>query len=202
MFAGIVAGLGVVLESNHDSGAARLSIRLPEGTEEAISQGCSIAVDGVCLTVSAFSTDIVEFDLMTETLSKTTLLDLEEGDLVNIERALRLGEEIGGHEVSGHVDAVASIVSIDNPQNNHVITIAPPLDLMAYVIEKGFIALDGCSLTITDVEDERFSVWLIPETLRRSTFGFKQEGDAVNLEIEAKTKAIVDTARRMLRQEQ
>ena len=123
---------------------------------------------------------------------------LVEGDLVNVERALRYGEELGGHEVSGHIDAVARIARIEQPEGNHVITFAPPLNLMRYVFEKGFIALDGCSLTIADVSDLEFSVWLIPETLRRTTFGYKREGNLVNIEVEAKTKAIVDTAERMM----
>ena len=198
MFAGIVAGLGVVLEARHADGASRLRIRLPEGSAGELTQGCSISVDGVCLTVSGFSADIVEFDLMGETLSTTTLRDLEQGDMVNVERALRYGDEVGGHEMSGHVDGVARITHLEKSEDDHVITITPPRELMRYVMQKGFIAVDGCSLTIVDAGDTEFSVWLIPETLRRTRFAYKTEGDAVNIEVETKTKAIVDTTYRMM----
>ena len=151
----------------------------------------------MCLTVVEFSEYTASFDIINETLNRTTLSSLEIGDLINIERSLKYGEEIGGHHVSGHIDQIAEIININNPENNHIIRMKIPSKYMPYIIEKGYIALDGCSLTIANVFNDGFNVCLIPETLRRTTFGFKKEGDFVNFEIETATKAIVDSYGRM-----
>jgi len=193
MFSGIVAGLGIVEHIEDKNQLRHIRIRLPEGTKENISQGASISLDGVCLTVVEFSEHTASFDIIFETLSRTTLSKVEIGDMINIERAMKYGDEIGGHNVSGHIDHMAEIINIDTPENNHIVKLKIPEDYMPYIIEKGYIALDGCSLTIAEVFDEGFKVCLIPETLRRTTFGFKKEGDFVNFEIEANTKAIVDS---------
>ena len=197
MFSGIVAGLGIVENIENQNQFKKIRIRLPEGTNENLSQGASISLDGVCLTVVEFSKYTASFDIINETLNRTTLSSLEIGDLINIERSLKYGEEIGGHQVSGHIDQIAKITNINNPENNHIVRMKISSKYMPYIIEKGYIALDGCSLTIANVFDDGFNVCLIPETLRRSTFGFKKEGDFVNFEIEAATKAIVDSYDRM-----
>ena len=193
MFSGIVAGLGIVEHIEDKNKLRHIRIRLPEGTNENISQGASISLDGVCLTVVEFSEHTASFDIIYETLSRTTLSKVQIGDMINIERAMKYGDEIGGHNVSGHIDNMAEIINIDTPENNHIVKLKIPDNYMPYIIEKGYIALDGCSLTIAEVFDEGFNVCLIPETLRRTTFGFKKEGDLVNFEIEANTKAIVDS---------
>ncbi len=193
MFSGIVAGLGIVEHIEEYNQLRKIRIRLPEGTNENLSQGASISLDGVCLTVVEFSEHTATFDVIDETLNRTTLSYLEIGDLINVERSLKYGDEIGGHQVSGHIDQIAEIAKVDVPENNHIVRMKIPNKYMPYVIEKGYIALDGCSLTISDVFDDGFNVCLIPETLRRTTFGFKKEGDFVNFEIEANTKAIVDS---------
>jgi len=197
MFSGIVAGLGIVEHIEDQNKFRKIRVRLPKGTNENLSQGASISLDGVCLTVVEFSEHTASFDVINETLNRTTLSSLEIGDLINIERSLKYGEEIGGHQVSGHIDQIAKITNINNPENNHIVRMKISSKYMPYIIEKGYIALDGCSLTIANVFDDGFNVCLIPETLRRTTFGFKKEGDFVNFEIEAATKAIVDSYDRM-----
>lgn len=197
MFSGIVAGLGIIENIEKQNKFRKIRVRLPKGTNEHLSQGASISLDGVCLTVVEFSEHTASFDIIDETLNRTTLSKLEVGDMINIERSLKFGEEIGGHQVSGHIDQIAEITDINNPENNHIVRMKIPSKYMPYIIEKGYIALDGCSLTIANVFDDGFNVCLIPETLRRTTFGFKKEGDFVNFEIEAATKAIVDSYDRM-----
>jgi riboflavin synthase len=126
---------------------------------------------------------------------------VQEGSKVNFERSARVGDEIGGHNVSGHVHCTASIVEVRETENNKRLTIELPDDKwMKYVLPKGFISVDGCSLTVGEVEGRQFSVYLIPETLRVTVFGFKGVGDKVNIEIEAQTQAIVDTVERVVAQ--
>lgn len=128
-------------------------------------------------------------------------LDVQEGSQVNFERSARVGDEIGGHNVSGHVHCTAGIVEVQETENNKRLTFEIPDDKwMKYVLPKGFISVDGCSLTVGEVEGRRFSVYLIPETLRVTVFGFKGVGDKVNIEIEAQTQAIVDTVERVVAQ--
>lgn len=162
---------------------------------EGLGHGASVALDGVCMTVVRTRENRVIFEAMKETLDRTTLGDLKEGEHVNIERSARVGDEIGGHEVSGHVHGKARIVEVRKPSNNHVVVFSPPEDFLKYIFSKGFIAIDGISLTVVDVDaqDGTFSVHLIPETLRGTTLRGKKAGDSVNIEIEQKTKALVDS---------
>jgi riboflavin synthase len=138
-----------------------------------------------------------DFDVMQQSLALTTLGRLAAGSEVNVERAARDGAEIGGHPLSGHVDGLGRITGIRRPQNNCVLRIELPQQLRRYVFAKGYIAVNGCSLTAAEVNRAEgwFEVWLIPETLRLTTFGAKREGDAVNIEIERRTQVFVDTVR-------
>lgn len=168
---------------------------------EGIKQGASVSVSGVCLTVAAIDGSKLAFDMMEETLEKTTLGSLKVGDLANIERSITVDAEIGGHRVSGHVTGVAEIINLDTPPNNHILTFKCDPTWMDYILPKGFIALDGCSLTVVDVMKEGgFTIHLIPETLRITTFGEKKVGDWVNLEIDSTTQAIVETVKKYLTQ--
>jgi riboflavin synthase len=143
---------------------------------------------------------IVEFDAMQETLCRTTLGVLQVGDGVNAERSARDGAEIGGHPISGHVDDLAEVVSVETPENNHVITFRVQPQWTKYIFPKGYLALNGTSLTVAavDRDSSTFTVWFIPETLRLTTFGRKVVGDKVNFEIERNTQVIVDTVRGFL----
>lgn len=200
MFTGIVRGKGAVKVVERLKGLSRLSIELPSGAEAELEAGASIAVDGVCLTVTSFAGRTAQFDAMQETLSLTTLGSLAPGDSVNIERAAKEGAEVGGHPISGHVDCTAVIARIDKPDNNWVITFEVPAQWMRYIFSKGYVALNGTSLTITGVNKaaRTFEVWFIPETLRLTTFGDKKVGDRVNLEVERGTLVAVDTIRDFL----
>jgi riboflavin synthase len=140
------------------------------------------------------------FDVMQETLTRTTLGELEAGAAVNVERAARDGAEIGGHPLSGHIDVVAKVIDVQRPENNRVLTFEVPAPWIRYVFAKGFIGLNGASLTVASVDRQRstFTVWLIPETLRMTTFGSKEPDARINLEIERGTQVIVDTVRDFL----
>ncbi len=176
-----------------------LRLRLDLGALAAgIQIGASVSVAGACLTVVAIADSVVEVDVIGETLEKTNIGSLVVGDKINLERSARVGEEVGGHNVSGHISDTATIRSIDTPPNNWILTLSIDPVWIQYILPKGFVALDGCSLTIVDVGTDTFTVHLIPETLQRTTFGEKKVGDRVNMEIDPMTRAIVDTARTIL----
>lgn len=200
MFTGIVKGLGRIEGLQRRPGLVSFDILLPEGAEQGLEIGASVAVDGVCLTVTSFDARRATFDVMQETLARTTLGDLEQGDPVNIERAAREGAEIGGHPLSGHIDCVARIIDVQTPENNRVLTFEVPTPWIRYVFAKGYIGLNGCSLTVAAVDrkSSTFTVWLIPETLRLTTFGAKARGAGINMEIERSTQVTVDTIRDFL----
>ncbi len=195
MFTGIVKGLGTVVSGHARPGLATFVVEMPEGYADGMRIGASVAIDGICLTATDIDRDKVSFDAMQETLEKTTVGSLVEGSRVNVERSYRIGDEVGGHIVSGHVTGTADLISIETAENNHIVTFRVDPSWMKYLLPKGFVALDGCSLTIVDVNrnDSTFTVWLIPETLRTTAFGFKKPGDRANLEIDSKTQTIVDT---------
>lgn len=205
MYTGIVAGKYPITDCVRKTGLTTLTVALEPALLEDLSLGASVGVDGVCLTVTRIDDGLrVSFDVMQETLSRTTLGALRIGDFVNIERSAKGQAEIGGHIVSGHIDGTAEITAIDTPPNNHVITLQIPKEYIKYVFNKGFIALNGCSLTVSDFDAQsgQFKVWLIPETLQRTTFAGKQVGDAVNMEVDRQTQVIVDTVMRFLQEQQ
>lgn len=195
MFHGIVTGRFPVAHIERREGLSRLTVTLTAPLIEGLTRGASIAVDGVCLTVSNLEGTDVSFDIMAESLNCTTLKFLNEGDQVNIERSARLSDEIGGHIVSGHVDGMARITAIETPENNYIMTLSAPDDLIKYIFRKGFISLNGASLTIAEVDRRNnwFRIWLIPETLRLTTFSLKKVNDFLNLEVERNTQVMVDT---------
>lgn len=201
MFTGIVQGIATVARIVERPGLRSFRLHFPPGFDEGLAIGASVAVDGTCLTVTARpGAGEAEFDVMQQSLMLTTLAGLQEGGRVNVERAARDGAEIGGHPLSGHVDFMARIAEIRRPENNHVLRIAVPAPWMRYVFAKGYIAVNGASLTVAEAARERdgsgwFEVWLIPETLRQTTFGEKAVGDALNVEIERSTQVFVDTVR-------
>ena len=197
MFSGIVQAKCPITELAHQEGLLRLVIDLGSLADQ-LKQGASVSVSGVCLTVADIAGSHITFQVMGETLNKTTLGSLKIWDEVNIERSVKIGDEVGGHVVSGHVTGTAKITKVETPFNNHILTLECPTAWMEFIFAKGFIALDGCSLTIVDVGTNWFTVHLIPETLRLTTFSFKKAGDLVNLEFDPMTQAVVETARRYL----
>jgi riboflavin synthase len=200
MFTGIVQGVARVTQLTDHSGLRTLRLGFPSGFDGGLQVGASVAVDGTCLTVSALHDGAADFDVMQQTLSLTTLGALKQGSAVNTERAAKEGAEVGGHVLSGHIDFKATIAQVRTPENNRVLRITVPAPWMRYVFAKGYIAVDGASLTVAEAQREAgdagwFEVWLIPETLRMTTFANKREGDALNIEIERQTQVIVDTVR-------
>jgi riboflavin synthase len=179
MFTGIVQHCGRVLALDHNPTGARLALDAVPGWS--LSEGESIAVNGCCLTALPGAANPV-FDLSQETLAKTSLGALRAGDRVNLERALRLGDALGGHLMAGHVDGLAELVAIRPEGEGAVWTLRAPADLAALIASKGSVALDGVSLTPIDVRGDEFSVALIPHTLQATQFSLRKPGDRLNLE--------------------
>ena len=167
---------------------------------DGLATGASVAVDGVCLTVTSIQDQLVSFDAVPETMNLTTIGALQPDSLVNIERSAKQGVEVGGHVLSGHVFDVAEIVTIERTANNREMTFQGSESWMKYVFLKGFLALNGASLTVSrvDKESHQFCVSLIPETLQRTNFGLLALGDRVNVEIDHQTQVIVDTVANLL----
>ncbi|SFR49583.1 riboflavin synthase alpha chain [Marinobacter daqiaonensis] len=197
MFTGIVQGIAAIESLESRPGLTTFIIRFPEHTVGDITIGASVAINGTCMTVTARDGDRLWFDAMQETLRLTTLGQLREGSRVNFERAARIGDEIGGHLLSGHVHTTAPVISRDEPENNVTLTFEVPVEWQKYLFPKGYIAVNGASLTIGEVMDNRFNVHLIPETLRATTFADLRVGEKVNIEVDSQTQTIVDTLARM-----
>ena len=201
MFTGIVQGVAHIEQLTDRSGLRSMRLAFPPGFGAGLAIGASVAVDGVCLTVTALHGNAAaDFDVMQQSLALTTLGGLTIGSRVNVERAAKDGAEIGGHPLSGHVDFTARVDDIRRPENNCVLRLAVPAPWMRYVFAKGYVAINGASLTVAEAQRDPggsgwFEVWLIPETLRMTTFGDKRVGDLLNVEIERSTQVMVDTVR-------
>lgn len=202
MYTGIVKMALPVVAVDDRPGLKSMHFHFPAALREGLEIGASVAVDGVCLTVSALSGNDVCFDVMLQTLAVTTLGIATAGMRFNIERSARMGDEIGGHPISGHIDCTTRVVAVTEPENNRFVDFALPAAYAKYIFPQGFIAVNGCSLTVAEVDFTRgtFRVCFIPETLRVTTHGEKQVGDTVNIEIDRQTQAIVDTVERYLTQ--
>lgn len=200
MFTGIVQGIAPIYSITEKANFRTQVVKLPIEMRKGLEIGASVANNGVCLTVTEIHDDLVSFDLMQETLRITNLGTLKAVDFVNIERAMQMGTEIGGHILSGHVYCTATISDIIASENNRQIWFElPNHDVMKYILTKGFVAVDGISLTIGEVKGNRFCVNLIPETLQRTLMGQRKVGDVVNIEIDPQTQAIVDTVENYLK---
>lgn len=197
MFSGIVQNKTPIRVERSLEQLKSFSIELTEKQADGLTIGASIALNGVCLTVTKIEAGRAHFDVMMETLRVTNLADVVDGSVVNVERAARFGDDIGGHTMSGHVSNTVEICQIEQPENNWIIWFSITSEQRKYLFEKGFVGLNGCSLTIGEVLDDRFNVYLIPETLSVTTFGDLSVGAKVNLEFDAHTQAIVDTLERM-----
>jgi riboflavin synthase len=189
MFTGIIEELGEVVGLDPLPDAARLRLHAP-GVMSDLHVGDSIAVDGVCLTVADLADSDFLVDVMGETLRRSTLGAVSPGSRVNLERAARVDGRLGGHVVQGHVDGAGAVVARTSSTHWDDVQISLPPSLARYVVEKGSIAVDGISLTVTAVADTSFSVGLIPTTLERTTLGRKQVGDPVNLEVDVLAKYV------------
>jgi len=203
MFSGIVQTKMILTEFHKQTDFASLVYEFPALFAEGLQLGASVAQNGVCLTVRTLKQQAdgryrVSFDAIAQTLKLTNLSDLKVGDYVNLERAARFGDEIGGHVVSGHVFGCINVLAVEQDALNMRIIFDRPAELKPYLLNKGFVALNGCSLTIAEVTAETFTVCLIPETRDVTTFGETQVGDKVNLEIDPSTQATVDTIKELM----
>lgn len=203
MFTGIVQGTAPIISITERANFRTHVMKFTPELLVGLETGASVAHNGCCLTVTKIEGENVSFDLIKETLRLTNLGELKEGDVVNIERAAKYGDEIGGHVVSGHIVTTAEISKIFTSEDNHQVWLSVyDKTLMKYILHKGFVAIDGISLTVGDVINNRFCVHLIPETLARTTLGSKRLGHKVNIEIDPQTQAIVDTVERVLHQKE
>ncbi len=198
MFTGIVQATAVIAALEDRKGLRTFTLDFPPDFCDQLTIGASVSADGVCLTVTEIvSPTQAAFDVMLQSLNVTTLGSYVQGASVNVERAARDGAEIGGHPLSGHIDFTATLIDRREFENNLVWRIAVPPDFRKYVFAKGYIALHGASLTVSEVNRAEgwFEVWLIPETRRATVFEGKREGDLLNVEIERSTQVMVDTVR-------
>jgi len=199
MFTGIVQGLCEVADVVEEPGLRRLGITLGD-LSEGLEPGASVAINGVCLTVTGRPDSVARFDVIRETLDHTNLGDLAAGSRVNVERSFRVGDEVGGHVVSGHVSGVARVSRIEQAENQRNLYFHVPATLMRFFTMKGYVALDGASLTLSHVDPQasEIGVSLIPETIARTTLGHVEVGDGVNLEVDSQIRTIVETVERVL----
>jgi riboflavin synthase len=188
MFTGLVADLGTVTAVDATADGVRLAVATSLAPE--ISEGDSVAVNGVCLTATAIADGHFSADVMHESLRRSSLAEVAEGSAVNLELPLRATDRLGGHVVQGHVDGVGEVRALREDGFSRVVTIGAPPELLRYVVEKGSIAVDGVSLTVAAIDDDSFAVALIPETLERTTLGAAEVGRPVNLEVDVLAKYV------------
>tara|TARA_B100000929_G_scaffold220730_1_gene177227 strand:+ start:2611 stop:3240 length:630 start_codon:yes stop_codon:yes gene_type:complete len=202
VFTGIVQGVCNVVSSETGAGITRIAVDLG-GLVAGLELGASIAVNGACVTTTEIDGSLVGFDLIKETVELSNLGELAPGTTVNVERSFRVGDEVGGHILSGHIAGVAVVSDIASDGGHRLVTVVVPREWMAYLLLKGFVALNGVSLTIAEVDRSAAAivVSLIPETLARTTFNRLEVGDRINLEVDSQTQAIVDTVRAALQDE-
>ncbi len=203
MYSGITRGLFPVVAVSPRNGTLHLSVRLSAELCAGLQLGASVSIDGVCLSVVELAGTVASFDAVAETLSRSTLSELQVGREVSVERSCKVGDELGGHDVFGHVIGTATIVAREHHGAQLDLTLSVPAAWLRFILHKGFIALDGSSLTVGNVTRDaqgsgRFDVHLIPETLRVTGFAKKRVGDRVNVELDARTVAIVETVERVL----
>jgi len=198
MFTGIVSAEGLVKKIHYQLHFVTLSIKAPRGFSKNLKRGASVAVNGVCLTAKKGSTDNLEFDVIAETLDKTNLKLLQKNGRVNLERSMTAASEIGGHIVSGHIYGVGIIKGIDDRGETKDLRIQAPPAMMQYLFYKGYVAINGCSLTIGKVLKSSFNIHLIPETLKATNLKGLQKGDLINIEIEQTTVNTVETIKKIM----
>lgn len=198
MFTGIVEAKGLISKKIPSMEGQRLQIEVPEGFNKDLKEGASVAVNGVCLTVTEYSHDQISFDVIKETLRVTNLGDLNKNSEVNIERSLKFGDEVGGHLLSGHISCACK-ASLSNTEDEVEILVDKPENWGQYIYPKGYIALNGVSLTVGKVSDKSFSVYLIPETIRSTNLLTVEDGARLNLEIDQGVMASYENEKKILK---
>ncbi|AUD60404.1 riboflavin synthase subunit alpha [Shewanella sp. Pdp11] len=198
MFTGIVQATSEVVAIHKKDGLNTLEVAFEPDLHEGLAIGASVANNGVCLTVTKVVDDRVFFDVVEETLRLTNLANLSIGQSVNVERSLTFGSEIGGHILSGHIHTKAKVVDISHTEQHYDLTLGIEPKWMDYIFYKGFVGVNGCSLTVGEVSDSGFKLHLIPETLKLTNLSQCKVGDELNIEIDSQTQVIVDTVERVL----
>ena len=196
MFTGIVSGTAPILRIAEGDGIRKITVDMGDFSD-GLETGASVSLDGVCMTVVSMDSGEVTFDAISETLDRTTLSDRSEGDWLNVERSMKLGDELGGHILSGHIMGTAEIIEARTVGEGLDLLISIPDGCSPFILEKGFIAVDGMSLTVGKCDEGSFGLHIIPETLRITTLDKKVVGDRVNIEIDSRTQAVVETMLRM-----
>ena len=198
MFTGIVSGKGNLKKIVKCEDYISLIIQAPKGFAKNLSKGASVSVNGVCLTVKKGRTDLLEFDVIEETLKKTNLKNISRLSKVNLERSMTANTEIGGHLVSGHIHGTGEVLKVINRKETKDLLIKIPSQLREYFFYKGYVALNGCSLTIGKVLKSSFYIHLIPETVSITNFKEIKKGDLINIEVEQTTINTVETVKRVM----
>ena len=198
MFSGIVQETGKVKEFLKQKDIYNLSIDCSSMLVSNLQKGASIAVNGVCLTVKDTNPEILRFDLVEETIERTNFSDIKPGDNVNLERSLKMGDELGGHLVSGHIHGVSKVMSLKVKDHIWDVEFSVEAFMKDYIFHKGYVAINGCSLTVGELTKESFIIHLIPETLSITNLFQLKEGSAVNVELDQNTVVIADTVKKFL----
>ncbi|MCF2846863.1 riboflavin synthase subunit alpha [Pseudoalteromonas sp. ACER1] len=206
MFTGIVQTQAVVVDATNQGGVLRLALQVEQQYAENLNIGASIAINGCCLTVVKFASDtkgccVINFDVIDETLKLTNLGKLAVNETVNFERSVTFGTELGGHIVSGHIHCIAEILSIKHHQDNCKMQLALAKEWQKYVLYKGFVSVNGASLTVGEVDEQGFWLHLIPETLSITNLDNYREGDKLNIEVDQQTYTIINTVENYLSQQ-
>ena len=198
MFSGIVQEAGKVIGLVKEKDIYNLSIECSSEFISDLKKGASISVDGVCLTVKDENPEILRFDLVEETIKRTNFQNIKTGDNVNLERSLKMGDEIGGHPVSGHIHGISKVISIDKRDQSWDVKFSVEPFMHDYMLHKGYVAINGCSLTIGEVSNESFMIHLIPETLSITNLFQLEQDSVVNIELDQNTIIIADTVKKYL----
>ena len=198
MFSGIVQEAGKVIGFVKEKDIYNLSIECSSEFISDLKKGASISVDGVCLTVKDENPEILRFDLVEETIKRTNFQNIKTGDNVNLERSLKVGDEIGGHPVSGHIHGISKVISIDKRDQSWDVKFSVESFMHDYMLHKGYVAINGCSLTVGEVSNESFMIHLIPETLSITNLFQLEQDSVVNIELDQNTIIIADTVKKYL----
>ena len=197
MFSGIVQALSKKVKFEEKDYGYKLSVTVPVYFTKKIKKGDSVAVNGVCLTVTGFKKDLMEFDVVHESIKLTNISERLSLIPFNLERSLKIGDEVGGHFVSGHVHNVAEIISFED-KNERILKIKIPSNLKGYIFKKGYVSINGISLTVVKVTKNFFTISIIPETLSKTNLSFLKKGDLVNVEADQQTISIVETVKKLI----
>ena len=198
MFSGIVSGIGSVKSIKHKNDIISIEVKAPKNFSKKLKKGASVSVDGVCLTAINSDSDTIKFDVIEETLSRTTIGNFVKGQKVNLERSMTASSEIGGHLISGHIHCVSEIISINEKKSSKDMKISIPKGMDKYILEKGYIGVNGCSLTVGKVFKTNFNIHLIPETLKVTNLDLLKEKSLVNIELDQNTVTIVNSVEKIL----